>query len=292
MITRISWIVSALSLCIASIVFESHASVDISVSESTKKQIIVVTNLEDILIRKDLFSMASGLFKGFLKAKNKCALMRVIFSGSFLRDCYLASRKELTDRDGTPLIHKNEYIAYFARVYPALKKHEEKLLDILNEYIINEEMVAYYLWLKVSKNYRFFVATNKNRASYRLIKKKLDALLQKRFGIRWKDLFDGAFYVDKINKESNFPFTLYSKPNEHYFLGLWNYLCASHGYTKESVHIMYIDDAEPNILAAQATQLEYDIPLAGVYYQYPIQIKNAILRLAESLEKHAFGILE
>jgi len=55
---------------------------------------------------------------------------------------------------------------------------------------------------------------------------------------------------------------------------------------------MYIDDAEPNILAAQATRHEYDIPLDGVYYQRPDQIKNAITRLSESLEKHASGALE
>jgi hypothetical protein len=256
----------------------------------TKKQIVIVTNLEDVLIKKDWYSIFSGLSKGFIKSGNKLALTKLMFSLSFLQDCYRAARKELYDH-GIHLIHKSDYVSYFARTYPALKNHEAKLFDILNEYWLDEEMVAFYLWLKISKNYNLFVATNKNHASYALIKKKLNGALQTRFGIGWDDLFDGGFYVDKIDKKTGLPFSLYPKPDEHYFLGLWNYLSIQ-GYTKESTHVMYIDDAEPNILAAQATHHEYDIPLDGVYYQRPEQIKNAITRLCESLEKHASGFLE
>jgi len=258
--------------------------------KSEKKQIVIVTNLEDVLIKKDWSSIVSGLSKRFIKSGNKLALTKLIFSFSFLQDCYRAARKELYDH-GIHLIHKSDYVSYFARTYPALKNHEAALFDILNEYALDEEMVAFYLWLKISKNYTLFVATNKNHASYSIIKKKLDGSLQTRFGIGWDDLFNGGFYVDKIDKKTGLPFCQYPKPDAHYFLGLWNYLC-KRGYTKESTYVMYIDDAEPNILAAQATRHEYDIPLDGVYYQRPDQIKNAITRLSESLEKHASGALE
>lgn len=254
-------------------------------SDLPKKKIIIVTNLEDVLIKKDWSSIVSGLSHSFLKANNKCALLRMMFTYSFIHDCYCALRKQLYDH-GIQLTHKSDYVSYFVHRFPALKKHEEKLFDILHEYALDEEMIAFYLWLKISKNYSVFVATNKNHASYKLIKKKLNASLQKRFGIGWDDLFDGGFYIDKINKETGFPFSLYPKPDEHYFLGLWNYVCKK-GYAPDSTHVMYIDDAEPNILAAQATHLAYGIPIDGVYYQRPDQIKNAITRLAESLEKHS-----
>lgn len=258
--------------------------------KTAKKQIIIVTNLEDVLIKKDWYSIFSGLSKGFIKSGNKLALTKLMLSFSFLRDCYLAARKKLYDH-GIHLIHKSDYVSYFTRTYCALKNHEAKIFDILNEYALDEEMIAFYLWLKISKNYTLFVATNKNHASYTLIKKKLDGSLQTGFGIRWDDLFDGGFYVDKINKKTGLPFSLYQKPDEHYFLGLWNYL-SMQGYTKESTHVMYIDDAEPNILAAQATRHEYNIPIDGVYYQRPDQIKNAVTRLSESLEKNAAENLE
>lgn len=251
---------------------------------TSKRQIVIVTNLEDVLIKKNWPSIVSCTTKRFLKSSNKLELAKLLFSFSFLRDCYRAARKELYDH-GNHLLHKNEYISYFTRTYPALTKHEEELFDILHEYALDEEMIAFYLWLKISKNYTLFIATNKNRASYKIIKAKLDRVLQKRFGIGWKDLFDGGFYVDKLQKTTSEPFTLAAKPDAHYFLGLWNYLCAKKGYTKDSAHLMYIDDAEPNILAAQATHHEYAIPIDGVYYKDPNQIKHAITLLAESLEK-------
>jgi len=250
-----------------------------------KRQIIIATNLEDVLIRKDWFSIFSCMAKRFYASKNKFQLAKLMVSPSFLRDCYRAARKQLYGQ-GQHLLHKNEYVSYFAQTYPALAHHEDELLDILHEYALDEEMIAFYLWLKISKNYAIFIATNKNKASYAIIKKKLDGALQKRFGICWHDLFDGAFYVDKVNRETLEPFTLHPKPDAHYFLGLWNYLVTKRGYTKDSIHVMYIDDAEPNITAAMATHHEYDIPIDGVYYRHPDQIKHAITLLAESLEKN------
>lgn len=256
------------------------------------KHIIIITNLEDVLIRKDWFSIVTGTARGYFKSDNKLQLAKLLLSYSFLHDCYLAARKELYDADGKYLLHKSDYLAYFARTYPALKKHEAELFDITHEYALDENMIAYYLWLKISKNYALYVATNKNRASYRLIKKKLDDALHKRFGIGWNDLFDGAFYVDKIDPATGIQFAYSAKPDADYFLGLWNYLLTKRSYTKDSVHLMYIDDAEPNILAAQATHHEYGIPIDGVYFKQCEQIKHAITLLAESLEKNSHGGLD
>ncbi len=258
---------------------------------SQNQRIIIATNLEDILIAKDWFSIIASGAHGFWNAQNKGQILKLLFSYSFLRDCYRANKKTLSP-NGTLLLHKSDYIAYFTRTYPALAGHEEELFDMLHEYSVAEEMIAFYLWLKVSKNYALFVATNKNKASYIRIKTKLDTSLRKKFGIGWDDLFDGAFYVDKINKKNGEPFTLSAKPDVHYFLGFWNYLSSKCGYFKEKTHVMYIDDAEPNIVGAQAANYEYDIPIDGVYYQNPNQIKHAIMLLAESLEKNAHGNLE
>ena len=264
---------------------------DEQIKKTSKKQIVIVTNLEDILIKKNWPSIISCTIARFLKSGNKLELTKLLFSFSFLRDCYLAARKELYHH-GNHLLHKNEYISYFARTYSALAKYEQDIFDILHEYALNEEMIAFYLWLKISKNYSLFVATNKNKVSYKIIKSKLNRILQKRFGIGWKDLFDGGFYLDKLEKTTGTLFTQAAKPDAHYFLGLWHYLCGKRGYSKDSTHLMYIDDAEQNILAAQATHHEYAIPIEGVYYKHPNQIKHAITLLAESLEKNISEALE
>lgn len=239
--------------------------------EQPTKSIIIATNLEKILISKNWFSTLKQAVTIFYNADNKLSLLKLIGNYSFLRDCYRAGHKILY-YDNKQLIQKKEYLAYLVNTYPALKEHEKNIFDMLHEYSIDEQMIAFYLWLKISKNYTLLITTAKDQASYACFKKKIDSALQQKFGIKWDDLFDGSFHATDEKADSS------------YFLNLWHYL-SFYGYAKDSTYILYIDNSEKNIVAAQAAHHEYAIPIEGIYYQNPDQIKHAITLLGKSLEK-------
>jgi len=195
----------------------------------TPKNTVYITDLDDVLIKRDWKRVGKELIHVYKNAPNKAELRRVLRSVVFWKDVINAFRKKIVIHN-KKVRGAKEHLNFFAQKYSPLKKIKKDIAKAI--FYAKPIRESFKILDELKKNkYQLVLATNKDRLGYELTRKHL----KKEYQIDLKHYFSHVFTANR---------SIGCKPDKTYYSHMNQAL-------GEGTYKIFVDDKKENITGAE-----------------------------------------